>query len=334
MLGPQFPGGNLNRKFLLSIDGGGIRGILPAAALLRLERLTGKPAREVFSFVAGTSTGALMAAAIAAGVPAAQILDIYLKRGREIFRPRKPWNEIKRVATGSMYDTRKIYEVLAQEFGSAQAWSVNDSPIDILLTAKAVADGAPWYFVKDRPANSQVTGRFGLVDCATASAAAPTYFEPWTMRDRSGTTNPGLLVDGGVGVTGNPVYQACVEAFCYTGEYLPEQTTIVSLGTGKFQNEPKPRSILGWLQWILNELLRSPGEQQTELVRRHFPEACLHRLNPDIRAIDPALLKAIDMDDVEAIERLRAYGEEFAATIDWEGILDGCEAATPIPQAA
>ncbi len=66
------------RRYLLSIDGGGLRGILPASALVQLERQTGRPARETFSFAAGTSTGAIIAAGIAAGIPAERILDLYL----------------------------------------------------------------------------------------------------------------------------------------------------------------------------------------------------------------------------------------------------------------
>ena len=307
------------RRYLLSIDGGGIRGILPATALVKLEQVTGKPAREIFSFAAGTSTGALLSAALAAGVPATRILDIYLRRGPEIFTPRAPWNTIKRVATGSMYSTQKLYDVLAEEFGAASGWKLNDSPIDLLLTAKGL-DGKPWYFVRDNPKNSGVTGRFGLVDCATASAAAPTYFKPWIIRD-----GPGTLVDGGVGVTGNPVYQACVEAFYFTAGYTPEETTVVSLGTGRFVSEGNPNGLWAWLQWILGELLRSPGEQQTEIVHRHFPEMVFYRLDADIKALDPNLKEAIDMDDVEAIDRLHRYGLQFAALIDWEAILAGTD---------
>ena len=133
----------MQRKFILSIDGGGIRGILPAAALVELEKITGRPARETFSFVAGTSTGALIAAAVAAGIPATRIVQIYLQRTREIFSPGAPWNTIKRAATGSMYSTRKLYDVLAGELAAARTWSVNDSPIDLLITAKRVADGKP-----------------------------------------------------------------------------------------------------------------------------------------------------------------------------------------------
>lgn len=307
------------QRYLLSIDGGGIRGILPATALVKLESVTGRPLRETFSFVAGTSTGALLSAGIAAGIPAKKMLDVYLKRGREIFTPRAPWNTLKRYTCGYMYQIQKLYDVLAEEFGAVRDWKLNDSPIDLLLTAKGL-DGRPWYFVRDNPKNSKVTGGFGLLDCATASAAAPTYFQPWTIRGE-----PGTVVDGGVGVTGNPVYQACVEAFEYTPGYAPRETTVISLGTGRFLFDQHPKGILGWLEWILGELLRSPGEQQTEIVYRHYTEIVFYRLDPDIQTLDPGLKKAIDMDDVESIEQLHRYGEQFAALIDWPAILAGTD---------
>jgi uncharacterized protein len=319
------------RRYLLSIDGGGIRGIMPALALEKLERTTGRPAREIFSFAAGTSTGALLSAAIAAGVPASRLVDIYLKRGKEIFSPGPPWNAMKRLATGSMYSAATLRRVLADELRPAEPWRLNDSPIDILLTAKGI-DGKPWYFVKDKPgANSACTGNLPLLDCATASAAAPTYFNPWTIEGLpagAGSPPASVLVDGGVGVTGNPVYQACVEAFYYTGEYTPEETTVVSLGTGRFPREVNvPGTLWGWLPWILDELLRSPEEQQTDIVRRHFTATLFYRLNPDIRQIDRELKKPIDMDGIGQIEKLREYGEKFAATIDWGAILDGSDTA-------
>jgi hypothetical protein len=320
--GGPYPEHDMARKILLSIDGGGIRGILPACALAKLEEETGRAAREIFSFSAGTSTGALLSASIAAGIPAAKLIDIYVKRGREIFSPRAPWNTMKRVATGSMYSTATLHRVLMEEFGGASAWKLNDSPIDLLLTAKGI-DGTPWYFVKDKPANSGVTGRLGLVDCATASASAPTYFQPWKF---GADTPVGTVVDGGVGVTGNPVYQACVEAFSYTGEYTPDDTLVVSLGTGRFPHDSKePRTLWGWLPWILAELLRAPGEQQTEMVYRLFPAMPFYRLDADLLKLDPTLKTAIDMDDVEAVPKLIEYGKAFAALIDWKSILDGTD---------
>lgn len=297
----------MQRKFVLSIDGGGIRGLLPAAALVKLEQTTGRLARETFSFVAGTSTGALIAAAVAAGIPALSILAVYLERTREIFSPGAPWNTMKRAATGSMYSTKKLNEVVAGVLGGARVWSVNDSPIDVLITAKRISDGKPWYFVRDKAANARTTGRFPLLDCVTASAAAPTYFSPWNIPEI------GALTDGGVGVTGNPVYQACVEAFYYAGEYAPQDTTVVSLGTGRFISEQHPRTLWGWLGWVLDEMFRSPGDQQTELVRRHFPEIDFHRLEPE-------LPKDIPMDDVGSLPLLQQCAQEFADKIDWSAI--------------
>ncbi len=311
------------RRYLLSIDGGGIRGIIPATALVELERFTGRPAREIFSFIAGTSTGALMAAALAAGLPALSILKMYITRSAEIFSPGPPWNTLKRLVTGSMYSTQTLREVIASELGEAGDWTLNDSPIDLLITAKRVRDGMPWYFVKDKPKNYGCTGRLGLVDCATASAAAPTYFQPWAVRDPANSPSKceavGILVDGGVGVTGNPVYQACVEAFCYTGgEYVPKETTVVSLGTGRFVRPQSPRNLIQWFKWTLEELLRSPGEQQTEIVHRHFPEILFYRCDLD-------LPEDVALDDVGSIERLQEYGEQFARSVDWKGILAGAD---------
>lgn len=310
------------RRYLLSIDGGGIRGIIPASALVRLEQTTGRLTRDIFSFVAGTSTGAIITAGVIAGIPAEQILDLYLTRSREVF-VKRPWNLPKRIITGEMYSSQKLYEVLADALHPARDWSLNDAPIDLLVTAKSVTNGIPWYFVRDKPTNSGRTGRLGLVHVVTASSAAPTYFPPWTIPEDSAALSPGWqpigpLVDGSVGVTGNPVYQACVEAFYYSDDYNPEETTVVSLGTGRFLGPDYPSWIWPWLRWLLDELLHSPGEQQTEIVQRHFPQMPFYR-------IDPLLERKVGLDDVESIDYLRRVGEHFAARIDWEAILQGTE---------
>ncbi len=235
----------------------GIRGIIPAIALVKLENTTGKLTRDIFSFVAGTSTGAIIAAAITAGVPATRILDFYLNRTPEIFTA-SPLKWVKGVFFGSMYSVEKLHDLIAEAIDPNRAWTLNNSPIDVLLTAKRISDGMPWYFVRDNPMNSGCTGRLGLVDCTTASAAAPTYFQPWTITEASTPVQceiVGTLVDGAVGVTGNPVYQACIEAFDYTPDYTPEETITVSLGTGRFKNRKEPKWIGGWLEWILAELL-------------------------------------------------------------------------------
>ena len=207
---------------ILSIDGGGIRGLIPALLLESLERATGKPARDAFDFVAGTSTGAILAGGVAAGFSGSQLATLYRRRGPELFRQMPVLGVLKRIMTGQLYDVARLRAMLAEELGDKAGWRINDVPTDIMITAKALDDGHPWYFVKDRTgANAGRTGSCALVDSLTASAAAPTYFAPWPVE------GIGLLVDGGTGVAGNPVYQACVEAFEYTGAYRPEDTIVV-----------------------------------------------------------------------------------------------------------
>jgi hypothetical protein len=295
---------------LLAIDGGGIRGLIPACLLAELERQTGRPARDTFDFLAGTSTGALITAGLAAGMPAEHLVSLYAERAAEVFRQR-PWNLAKRILTGSMYDIRRLRRLIAEELGpEAACWTLNDAPVDLLITAKRLRDGKPWYFVRDDPRNAGSVGSNLLADCVTASTAAPTFFQPWRIEC------VGELVDGGTGVAGNPIYQACVEAFEYSSGYDPEQTVVVSLGTGCDPPTTKPRWIWPWLEWLLYELLRSPGEQQTQIVWRHYSATPLYRL-------DLQLERAIPLDGIESAGELRRLGEAFAAEVDWAPILSG-----------
>ncbi|HET7646911.1 MAG TPA: patatin-like phospholipase family protein [Candidatus Limnocylindria bacterium] len=299
------------RRRILTIDGGGIRGVIPAALLASMERATGRATRETFDFVAGTSTGAVLTAGIVAGIPAERLVSLYVDRAAEVFASVPVVSFLRRLVAGHQYDTRVLYRVIREELGPQAAdWCLNDAPVDLLVTAKRLSDGMPWYFVRDDPANAQRAGRIPLADAVTASAAAPTYFAPWTM------AGIGELVDGGVGVAGNPVYQACVEAFEYTDRYLPAETVVVSLGTGRVLQRDRPTWLGSWLGWLLSELLRSPAEQQTELVHRHYPATALSR-------IDVELPGAIGMDAADRVDELRAVGERLAASIDWTALLDG-----------
>lgn len=310
----------MSQRYLLSIDGGGIRGIIPLVALAKLEQTTGKLTRDIFSFVAGTSTGAIITAGIAAGIPAARILEMYATSAPKLFTG-YPLAILRRILFGSMYSTKELHKLIADEIDAARDWTLNDSPIDLLITAKRVPDGKTWYFVRDNRRNSKWTGRLKLVDCATASACAPTYFEPWLMREPVPPVDRepiGKLVDGGVGVTGNPVYQACIEAFQYTYKFKPEETTVVSLGTGKYIDKKMPGWIWQWLGWILGELLEASGEQQTKITQRQYPQMPFYR-------IDTELKEDIPLDDVSNIKRLMDIGERLAEKINWKAILAGTD---------
>lgn len=296
---------------ILSIDGGGVRGIIPATVLVELERRTGRLTRDSFDFVAGTSSGAILTAGIAAGIPAATLVTLFAERSPRLLSRVPLVSQLRRLLTGSMFDTAPLHRLIREELGDeARDWRLNDAPVDLLITAKRLSDGMPWYFVADNPANSRRAGSYLLADAVTASAAAPTYFAPWTIG------GIGELIDGGMGVAGNPVYQACVEAFAYRDDYEEADSIVVSLGTGRVLHRPRPGWLGAWLGWLLSELLRSPTEQQTELVHRHYADARFYR-------VDVALEREIGLEDVGAIGELRGIAERLAATIDWDIILAG-----------
>lgn len=287
-------------KRILSIDGGGIRGSIPATALVALEAQVGRPIRECFDYLAGTSTGALIVAAAAVGVPAQQILQIYANCAEEVFTPPKIIAEPERLIVGYMYDPANIKKALVRKFGAGAKWVLNDSPVRLLLTANGI-DTHPWYFVQDTPENARTTGNLSLVDCAVASSSMPTFFKPYTI-DLNGT--PKVMVDGSVGVAGNPVYQACVEAFYYDS-FKAKDTRVISLGTGHYPpGESVPTGLLGWFNWTVNVLLDARTEQQAALVNRHFPGILLRFNQP--------LPNAIDMADICSMPQLLELGEQFA----------------------
>jgi patatin-like phospholipase/acyl hydrolase len=310
------------QRRILAIDGGGLRGIIPTTLLVNLEQETGKRTRDCFDFVAGTSSGAIMAAAIAAGIAATDMLKVFVDDAPRIFTQRPlGGNYVRRIYPGWMYEPQNLCDVLVQRLGRpAAGWTLNEAPIDLLISAVGLTDGHPWYFVKDDPRNAGTTGQLKLVDCAVGSSSEPTYFRPWKMPDGpllgAAGRHIGEVVGGGVGVAGNPVYQACVEAFDYAQGYDPEETLVVSLGTGSYASRSRPNWIWPWLNWVIDELLHSPGEQQTLLVWRHYRNTLLYRLQP-------CLPSDISLDALSSRAILQDLGQRFATQVNWRSIFSG-----------
>src|SRR5918996_5489397 len=94
---------------ILAIDGGGVRGVIPAVALVALEDALKGRIRDHFDFVAGTSTGALIAAAVAAGVPAERIVQMYVDRAPQLFAKVPVISTLRRILFGHMYDTERLH---------------------------------------------------------------------------------------------------------------------------------------------------------------------------------------------------------------------------------
>ena len=297
-------------RYILSIRGGGIRGILPCCCLVKLEEQLGGLTRDHIHLCAGTSTGALLTAGVAAGIPAKDMLKVYTDRAHEIFTPTGIIADAKRIAEGFMYEPKHLEKVLKNVFGPAANWVINDSPLRIMISATAM-NGHNWFFVKDNDRNARTTGNVKLVDAAVASACAPTYFDHWRIDNIDGKTI--RFFDGGVGGTANPAYQACVEAFEYD-DFSSRACRVISLGTGFYPaSDDPPNGLIPTIGWVTSTLVDTSEDWVDAAVERQWP-AILNNFNPE-------LPRDIDMADIGAIPELVEVGKEMAATIDWTTLL-------------
>ncbi len=314
-------------RTILSIDGGGIRGIIPLACLVELERQQGKPAPQLFDMVAGTSTGAIIAAGIALGSSARGLLALYRDLAIRAFQ-RLPWWQVLLNGGNHRYSNNFIAATLADIGGERR---LNDLPLDIMITAKNTETSRTDFFVRDGPGNASLWGTMALKDAVLASIAAPTYFPAHSATVR-GIRH--TWVDGGVGVAGNPSYHAAVEAIHYSaGRYSPGETRMLSFGTGRRLHtiQAEKANAIQWASWTLAEALEDAAEWQTYVTRREYEgtgRIDLRRyqldLAPDVMAelgitLPPEVDVAdIGMDAVWAVELLEEIGRMFAARIDFE----------------
>jgi hypothetical protein len=314
-------------KRILTIDGGGVRGIIPLACLVRLESKEGKPSREIFDMVAGTSTGALIAAGISLGISARGLLALYRELASKAFQ-RLPWWQILLNGGNHRYSNEFIDQTLVQ-VGADRP--LNSLPIDVMITGKNTETGRTDFFVRDNPGNDERWGTMSLKDAVLASIAAPTYFPAHTAQILG---EDYTWVDGGVGVAGNPCYQAAVEALFYTdGSYKPGDVQMLSFGTGAAPHpiDPLRANAIAWAGWVLSELLEDSADWQTYVTRREYglSERVDFRryeldLAPDVMSylgveVPPGTdLADIGMDAVWAVDLLESIGRAFAARIDFD----------------
>jgi patatin-like phospholipase/acyl hydrolase len=204
---------------VLSLDGGGIRGIIPARILTTIEDKTNRSIADMFDLIAGTSTGGILAAGLAGSKggnkpirTAAELLNMYVDRGAEIFS-RSLWKGITSVGglRDERYSAGPLERVLKDTLGDAE---LKDVITNVLIPSYDIEGrgdyrgGGP-YFFKSSKASTDQDYNYYLRDVARATSAAPTYFEPAHIENRSGAKWT-ALVDGGV-FANNPA--ACVRSF-------------------------------------------------------------------------------------------------------------------------
>lgn len=231
---------------ILAIDGGGIRGILPAMVLSDLERRTNRPIIDLFDLIVGTSTGGLVALALscpdAEGKPrhtARDIVRLYEIEGKRVFS-RSVWHKIRSVGalTEGKYPAAGIEGVLQDYFGECR---LKDALGDVVVPAYEIERRIPFFF-KTANARQKSYYDYPMKTVVRAATAAPTYFEP-TQVQIDGPNDYYALVDGAL-FAYNPGMCAYVEALNrYPGH---DSVIMVSLGTGKLTRRLPYDEVKDW----------------------------------------------------------------------------------------
>ncbi|GAA0551101.1 hypothetical protein FHS83_001323 [Rhizomicrobium palustre] len=267
---------------ILSIDGGGIRGILPAALLQFLEEHTGQRAADLFHLISGTSTGGIICCGLAKGMSAAELGKFYSDHGGAIFH-RSLWDRLSHPSlTGPKYNADALEATLKDILGDMRLSDITSTEVLVPTYAIELPEAqqqsgvkstrTPMFFKswkargmglqsRPNPATGQVQQQtaadfdFFLRDVARATSAAPTYFAPAQITNKAGKRY--AAVDGGV-FANNPALCALAEAYkLFPGK---KNYIVVSLGTGSLERDipyaaAKDWGEIGWLHPILSILM-------------------------------------------------------------------------------
>ena len=204
---------------ILSLDGGGIKGIIPCTILKYIEGQTGQTISSLFDIIAGTSTGGIIALGLTKpnergsgnAYSAAEMLGLYVDHGKDIFSKRhndwKSWlgSSVVEGIMDGVWDIEKFEKLLKEKFGDSR---LKDSLAEVLVTTYAPQEEKPFYF-SSRLAKEDDKENILLREIARSTSAAPTYFEPSVVNyDKE---NKYAFVDGGV-FANNPSVLAYAEA--------------------------------------------------------------------------------------------------------------------------
>ena len=285
---------------VLAIDGGGIRGLIPALVLAELERRAGRRTFELFDLIAGTSTGGILACALCApdALPATELVKLYEEEGPKIF-DRSLFQRIQS-ADGLLdekYDDAALDSALERFLGEKR---LAESRPDLIVPAYDTALPGPFFF-KTSKARESAESDFPLSVVARATSAAPTYFEPLAVGERS-------LVDGGV-FAANP-------AMCGLAEVLntvpPSEVVLLSLGTGERTHrrpfdEIKDWGLASWARPILDVVFDGASDAVNYQLDRVLGPERYWRLQVELT------LASDDLDDATEgnLAKLRGHAEDL-----------------------
>ncbi|MFN6487007.1 MULTISPECIES: patatin-like phospholipase family protein [unclassified Nostoc] len=302
-----------NPKYkILAIDGGGIRGIIPALLLAEIEKRTQKQIFNLFDLISGTSSGGILALGltkprldleIVDSLPAAQysaedLVQIYLEYGAEIFYEpfwEQVLGQLEDIFVQPKYSSEGREEIIRQYFGDTP---LENNLKEVFVTSYDIEQRIPIFFTNKLERQQteskkfrKLCGGFTLTDAALATSATPTYFAPYRVASSHNSNGFYTLVDGGV-VANNPANLAILEAQISRQENQQvlntEDILLVSLGTGSLTStysydEVKKWGLLQWAKPLLNIVLDGGSEVVAGELERLFEANSKGKKNPYYR---------------------------------------------------
>jgi patatin-like phospholipase/acyl hydrolase len=234
---------------VLSIDGGGVRGIFVAAVLASFERDFGTKVTDHFDLIVGTSTGGIIALGLGVGLPPEEILGLYVDNMNSIFPARRRSSLARPLSLfRAKYKPDGLREVIRSAFGDKL---LCDSTVPLVIPSYNIGENAVYLFKTPHHERLRRDWCVPLWQVAMATTAAPTYFPAFSLLD-----SHVRLVGGGVWAN-NPSMVGVVEAVSMFGQPL-ERIRLLSLGT-TVATARRPRKLDrgGLIQWV-----RSPNVAQ------------------------------------------------------------------------
>jgi len=248
-------------KRILALDGGGLRGYLTLQFLEVIEELLRRRSKtpdafrlcDYFDLIGGTSTGSIIAAALACGYAVKDLEILYKKLGDAVFNPGIFGKEY--FAPGVLapkFDSNRVQKSLDENLGADVTLDSDKIRTGLMIMVKRLDTGSPW------PLHNHPDGKYAAQDgklllthVVRASTAAPTYFRPELLdiRARDGTVISGAFVDGGVSPYNDPALQmlmvCALHGHGFHWQTGADDLLVISVGTGTFRKTTPADKISG-----------------------------------------------------------------------------------------
>lgn len=284
---------------VLAIDGGGVRGVLPASFLATVEDQVGRSPAEFFDLIVGTSTGGIIALGLGAGLSAREIRDFYLERGPVIFRGGRRLRKIRQLVMAK-YEAAQLRTELDVVLGSTL---IGESRTRLVIPSMELTTGKVRLWKTAHHERFVQDYKLPMVEAAMATTAAPTYFQP------SIATTGTSLIDGGV-FANNPAALAAVEAVGVLG-WPRDSVSILSLGCGTERLDIRPGTRRTGSAALAPKIASIFMTAQAELSTGMATHLLANRRN--LYRVDPVLPpNRYDLDVSRAIPELSGIGDSEA----------------------